>query len=177
MDSREELVKKLHRTVSLMGCEARMTRSYGTAHELTSSDMDFLKCVERKAQAKAGDISQFLGVTGGATTQLARKLEQKGYVEPYRLEGNRKEVYYRLTAEGETACRGFDAHYDRIRREVEGYVAGLDEAAVEKIEGLLDTVASALEVGSHCSVKHGEQTSEYPLAAGEKKCEKCQKIY
>ncbi len=177
MSSQEELIRKLYRTVSLVGCESRLARSYGTAHELTPSDMDFLKCVERKADAKAGDISLYLGVTNGATTQLAGKLEQKGYIEPYRQAGNRKEVFYRLTDSGRAACRGFDEHYEKIKREVAAYLGRLDDAALLQIDGLLDVMAENLDVGEYCSVRHGENQSESPLSAGGKKCEKCRKLY
>ena len=41
--NKEDLIGKLHRTISLMSCESRISRDYGTAHELTASDIDFIK--------------------------------------------------------------------------------------------------------------------------------------
>ncbi len=175
--NKEDLIGKLHRTISLMSCESRISRDYGTAHELTASDIDFLKCVEKNEGTKASDLSLYLGVTNGATTQLAKKLMQKGYVEPYRLEGNKKEVFYRLTDAGQTACGGFDAHYAKINQEIALYLDRLDEQALEQIGGLLDAIAESLSVGEHCSVQHGADNRENPHTAGEKKCEKCQKTY
>ena len=176
-NDKEALIKKLHRTINLMSCESKISRDYGTAHELTASDIDFLKCVERNAAAKASDLSIYLGVTNGATAQLAKKLAQKGYVEPYRLEGNKKEVFYRLTDAGQTACGGYDEHYAKINQDIARYLDRLDDKAVKQIAGLFDAMSDSLSVGDHCSVQHGADQRDYPQEAGEKKCEKCQKIY
>lgn len=177
MNDGEKLAEKLYRVADMLACEARLSRSYGTQHALSLSDMDFLKCVERKAEAKASDLSAYLGVTNGATTQFAKKLEQKGYIEPYRQEGNKKEVFYRLTDCGRAACRGFDEHYQGLRSQAQAYIDGLDGESIRLMAGLLDTVARSLDVGEHCSLMQGEDRSEYPLAAGGKKCEKCRKTY
>ena len=177
MSDKEALIKKLYRAVNLMACESKLARDYGTPHELTASDIDFLKCVEKNAAAKASELSIYLGVTNGATTQLAKKLEAKGYVEPYRLAGNKKEVFYRLTETGQTACRGFDAHYAKINRDIESYVQDLDEETARQIGGLFDTMAASLSVGDHCSAQLNAEHNDCPPEAGEKKCEKCQKNY
>ncbi len=176
-NDKDALIGKMYRTIGMVSCESRISRDYGTAHELTASDIDFLKCVEKNAAAKASDLSLFLGVTNGATAQLAKKLAQKGYVEPYRLDGNKKEVFYRLTESGRTACRGYDAHYAKINREIARYIDRLDEQTVEQIAGLFDTVTDNLSVGEHCSIQHDAATKDYPQTAGEKKCKKCQKTY
>ena len=55
MSDKEALIKKLYRAVNLMACESKLARDYGTPHELTASDIDFLKCVEKNAAAKASD--------------------------------------------------------------------------------------------------------------------------
>lgn len=177
MSEHDVLIRKMYRTLSLMACESKLARDYGTPYDLTASDIDFLKCVEKNAAAKASELSLYLGVTNGATTQLAKKLETKGYVEPYRLAGNKKEVFYRLTDIGQTACSGFDAHNATILQSIDDYVQGLDTQTIGQIEGLFDTVAQSLSVGEHCSIQHSADNRDYPQAAGGRKCEKCQKIY
>jgi len=176
MCKKESLVKKLYQALNIMICESKIARSYGTCHKLTYSDISLLKCVQRNEAAKAGDLSQYLGITNGAVAQLAKKLGDKGYLEPYRITGNKKEVYYRLTADGEAACRGYDEHYGKIKSSIEDYIATLDDETVEKIIGLFDAVADCAAVHEHCSIKHAAGKAGHSQAEI-KRCEKCQRIY
>ncbi len=153
MCKKESLVKKLYQALNIMICESKIARSYGTGHKLTYSDISLLKCVQHNEDAKASDLSQYLGVTNGAVAQFARKLEDKGYLEPYRITGNKKEVYYRLTADGEAACRGYDEYNGNMRANIEGYIAALDDNTIEKIIGLFDLVAYSAAVHEHCSIR------------------------
>jgi DNA-binding MarR family transcriptional regulator len=127
MNSKSELIQKFHQAANLMLCDAKTSRSYGTKYPLSFSDLSFLKCIQRNQNAKAGDISSFLGITNGAVVQLAKKLEQKEYLESYRMEGNKKEVYYRLTKSGQMACEGFDKYNDDINGLIETYIEDLNE--------------------------------------------------
>ncbi len=90
MCKKESLVKKLYQALNIMICESKIARNYGTGHELTYSDINLLKCVQHNENAKASELSQYLGITNGAVAQLAKKLEDKGYLEPYRITGNKK---------------------------------------------------------------------------------------
>ncbi len=173
---KEELIKKLYQALNIMICESKIARSYGTGHKLTYSDINLLKCAQRNENAKAGDLSQYLGITNGAVTQLAKKLEDRGYLAPYRISGNKKEVYYRLTAQGEEACRGYDGHYEKMRSAMEGYIAALDEGTVEKITGLFDLVADISAAPEHCCMKQAADGGQ-PGETAAKRCEKCRRIY
>ncbi len=177
MRKKESLIKKLYQALNVMICESKIARSYGTGHKLTYSDISLLKCVQRNENAKAGQLSQYLGITNGAVAQLAKKLEGKGYLEPYRISGNKKEVYYRLTAGGEAACLGYDQHYGKMRANLEDYIAALDEDTIEKIIGLFDVVADSIAVHEHCSIKHAADKTSPSQEAAIKRCEKCQRIY
>lgn len=177
MSQQEDLVRKLYQALSMMACELKVSRSYGTGYKLSDSDIGLLKCIRRNGNAKACELSQYLGITCGAVTQLAKKLEQKGYLEPYRLAGNKKEVYYRLTGEGETACYGHDAYFGKLRTGVEQYAATLDEAAVQKITGLFDVIADSVAALDHCSIKAAAQGECHLDQETVKRCEKCQGLY
>ncbi len=177
MCRKEELIKKLYQALNIMICESKIARSYGTEHKLTYADISLLKCVQRNEDAKACVLSQYLGITNGAVTQLAKKLEGKGYLKPYRVTGNKKEVYYKLTAEGETACRGYDRHDEKMLSDIEGYIDTLDDDTIEKIIGLFQVVADSTAVYEHCSIKHAAENTGHDQQTGIKRCEKCQRIY
>lgn len=177
MCKKESLIKKLYQALNIMICESKIARSYGTGHKLTYSDISLLKCVQHNENAKAGDLSQYLGITNGAVAQFAKKLADKGYLEPYRVSGNKKEVYYRLTADGEAACQSYDEHYGKMRTGIEGYIAALDDDTIEKIIGLFDLVADSTAVHEHCSIRHAAGKAGHSGKVTIKRCEKCQRIY
>jgi len=177
MNKQESLVKKLYEALNVMICDAKIARTYGTGRKLTYADISLLKCVEHNENARASDLSQYLGVTNGAVAQFARKLEDKGYLEPYRVTGNKKEVYYRLTADGGAACRGYDEHYGKMQSKIEGYIAALDDDTVEKIIGLFDLIAESAAVHEHCSIRCAAEQAGHSKETAIKRCEKCQRIY
>lgn len=177
MSKKEDLVKKFYQALNIMICESKIARCYGTDHKLTYSDISLLKCVQRNENAKASELSQYLGMTNGAVAQLTRKLESKGYLEPYRITGNKKEVYYRLTESGAAACQGYDEHYEGMYSNIEGYVATLDGDTIEKIIGLLELVTSSTAVYDHCSIKHAIGRADPSQETTTKRCEKCQRLY
>lgn len=177
MNQKNALIDRLYQSVNMMICESKTARSYGTGHKLTLSDICLLKCIFRNENAKASELSQFLGITNGAVAQLAKKLTEKGYLEPYRISGNKKEVYYKLTQSGEAACSGYDEHYRSMRSNIENYIEKLDNETIEKIIGLFDAVADNSTVEEHCSIKHaskgGPEQEENTIG----RCEKCKGIY
>lgn len=169
MERETELIRKLYRALNRMMCEARVPRAYGTGHKLTYSDIGLLKSVRQYESAKGGDLSQYLGITNGAVTQLARKLMDKGYLAPYRQEGNRKEVYYRLTETGERACEGYDEYTDRLKGRLGDYLTPLDAEAVAAIDGMLNIILANVSGCGRCG--DGETNEK------KTRCAKCQTIF
>ena len=55
-------------------------------------------------------IAEQLEMTRGAISKVMKRLIEKGLVESYRLEGNRKEIYFRLTQNG---WEIYEAHRER----------------------------------------------------------------
>ncbi|KAB1436027.1 winged helix DNA-binding protein [Candidatus Galacturonibacter soehngenii] len=175
MNSKNELIQKFHQAANIMLCDARTSRCYGTEYALTYSDLSFLKCIQRNENNKAGDISQYLGITNGAVVQLAKKLEGKGYLESYRMEGNKKEVYYRLTKSGQTACEGYDKYNDDINALIEAYIIDLDEDTLGTIKGLFEAVITGIEK-KDCYIKYSSKTKQLE-SKKDGRCEKCKRTY
>lgn len=174
MDTRNNLIEKLYQAASLISCDARAFRTYGTDNTLTYSDITFLKCIERKVDTKAGEISNFLGITNGAVAQFSKKLIEKGYLEVYRLSGNKKEVYYRLTQKGGIACAAYDDYYNALNQRMEHYIQGLDEKTIQDINGFFDTLISGINIEKDCYIKG---SCDDTTSAAEGRCEKCRKVY
>lgn len=173
MANKEDLIRKLHQSANLLICDTRASRCYGTDNVLTYSDLSFLKCIERNANAKAKEISLFLGITNGAVAQMSRKLEEKGYIETYRLSDNRKEVYYRLTPKGAEAMDSYNRRTDELNSQITDYLGTLDEKEIHAVEGLFDTVIEIIEMNKGCYIKEDQKQPQKE----DRRCEKCKIIY
>lgn len=58
-------------------------------------------------------VAEHMGMTRGAISKMTKKLLEKGLIEKYTLETNKKEIYFRLTEQGKEL---FDEHAKRHER-------------------------------------------------------------
>lgn len=173
MKEQEQLIKKLHQSANLLICDTRASRCYGTDNVLTYSDLSFLKCIERNSHAKAKEISLFLGITNGAVAQMSKKLEEKGYLETYRVSDNKKEVYYRLKKKGIDAMESYNRRSEELNSQIEDYLQNLDQKEIQAVEGLFDKVIEIIEMNKGCYIKETKEET----AQEDRRCEKCKIIY
>lgn len=97
MDIYEELffsLKKVHeQTIALMHLK-------DDEELLTRGQMFLLFRINQTEKLKTTDISQFFGITPGAATAIADKLEQLEFIQRHRAENDRRVVYIKLTEKG-----------------------------------------------------------------------------
>lgn len=112
MSDQELLLKEIARMLERQDMLSRLTESvcldaYGYSE---THCIDFIGRLERPNVTK---IAEQMGMTRGAISKMTKRLLAKGLIEKYTLETNRKEVYFRLTEEGQVL---FDEHARRHRR-------------------------------------------------------------
>ena len=124
---------------------------YGTGDLLFPSEMDALGVVGRSPGITVTDLASGLGVTKGAVSQTATKLEKKGFIRKSKDPENMKRMRMHLTEKGELAFQyheRFHAIYDaHIRSELEKLspkeLAFL-QAWFRKMEATIDSYLEAL---------------------------------
>ncbi|MCK9579867.1 MAG: MarR family transcriptional regulator [Methanoregula sp.] len=91
---------------------------------LHTSEIHLIDVAGRFPNESMSVLASRLGITKGAVSQTAKKLEEKGYLERINLEGNNKTILIRLTDSGTRAFGWHRAYHavvnDRIAREVTG---------------------------------------------------------
>lgn len=172
IEQSNQVIEKLYQAFGAFECEAKEARDYGTGDLLTYAEITVLGCVRRHEGANASELSACMGITNGAVTQFTKKLIGKGYVEAYRIDGNRKDIHFRLTENGEIACRGYDARFREVARAIRAYVITLDGQTRQSMIGLFDVITQTVSLSDQCALKH---TNDDP--AGKGKCQKCQTTY
>ncbi len=93
----------------------------GSGDILYMREAHFILAVGPGEGRTMSEIAQLLGVTQGAVSQLAARLEKKGYILRHRTSENHRQVLATLTPLGEEACRTHqnfdDAQYAEMDRE------------------------------------------------------------
>ena len=105
-----------------------------------------IEAIHNYPEVNANELARILGITNGAIAQMTNKLIKKGFVEPFRLKGNRKEVYYKLTSIGEVTYEGHEKYHVKIHGSLLKY---LDELEEEKIETIINCLEKLIEEMPH----------------------------
>lgn len=67
---------------------------------VTPAECHVIDYIGKNRLTNAVGISNALGITKGGISKLTSRLSEKGFLEPYRMEGNRKEIFFTLTPSG-----------------------------------------------------------------------------
>ncbi|WP_300544488.1 MarR family transcriptional regulator [Maricaulis sp.] len=104
----DRLIDVFHRLMMRAHAIDAEPRTFGTGHVLHRAEIHTIQAIGRGDGMIMKDVAEALGVTRGAVSQMAAKLEAKGLVER-RPGANKKEIVLALT---ETGWRGYQAHED-----------------------------------------------------------------
>jgi len=118
-----ELIERWARLMNKMSRSESLPLDFGTGNLLFPSEIHTLCVIGTEPGIRITDLSVRLGVTKGAVSKIAKKMEEKGLIEKYQEPGNDKEILLRLTLTGRKAYGGHEEHhkkmFGRIIREME----------------------------------------------------------
>lgn len=80
-----------------------------------ASEVHCIEFIGKHKDPNVTKMAESMYMTRGAISKLTKKMLKKGYIESYQKTDNRKEIYFKLTAEGKKV---FDIH-ERLHREFE----------------------------------------------------------
>ena len=69
------------------------------------SEIHFIEYIGEHSDPKVTELAESYHMTTGGATKLTKKLVQKGLIESYQKPQNKKEVYFRLTNQGQEIFR------------------------------------------------------------------------
>lgn len=97
---------------------------------LLISEFHVIDCIGKNRLPNATFISKELDMTKGAISKITAKLLEKSLVKANRLENNKKEIYYTLTAQGREA---FEIHEKLHEKENEKLLAIFNKYSKEEL--------------------------------------------
>jgi DNA-binding MarR family transcriptional regulator len=83
-------------------------KEYVAGMLLYYSEIHMIEAIGRHPDSNLTELSHILNITKGTASKTITKLVSKDLISKYQLEGNKKEVHFRLTELGQLA---FEGHY------------------------------------------------------------------
>jgi DNA-binding MarR family transcriptional regulator len=103
-----------------------------------SSEVHYIECIGRNVDSNVTKLAESLYMTRGAISKMTKKLIEKGIIESYQKPDNKKEIYFRLTEQGQKI--------NKIHEELHKEFQERDKVVFEQVtEEQFDSVLSFME--------------------------------
>lgn len=99
MNKEEEVIKGLRDLLNKMAWLNKSKMEH-ILKEYKPSEVHCMECIGENEDSNVTKLATTLYMTTSAISKLTKKLIKKGFIESYKKEDNKKEVYFRLTEEG-----------------------------------------------------------------------------
>ena len=99
--------------------------------QLSIGEIHLIECIGKHQDANVTEISNILGNTRGAVSQMAKKLEKKGLIIKTKKGDNNKEIILQLTKEGNEIFLEHEKFHLSLYKDI---LSTLDSSSEENIE-------------------------------------------
>lgn len=139
-----QLMESLFQAVRAFHLEESVARDYGAGVPLYHAEVSLLDVIARRPEQSASALAEALGITRGALTQTAKKLVEKGLIEPYSPPRNRKVKYHRLTPLGDVVRQGHAAYHAQANARMKAYLGSKTPEDKRMLHEFLQTLQSCM---------------------------------
>ena len=129
-------ITRITKVINIFIAIDRRPYQFGIAEALYPSEIHTIEAIGENEGINVTELSEKLGVSKAAISQIIRKLEGKTLVKRYKSSGNDKETLMRLTKKGRTA---FEGHRE--------YHAGRDQEIITMLKKMTPEEFASFEAG------------------------------
>ena len=140
MNDVESLIRRTAKIQYKVNANDKKPRTFGTRHKLYQSEIHFIEAIGLDGGYSASELSEKLGITNGAVTQVADKLLKKKLIEKYKKADNKKTVYFKLTNEGTVAYKNHEKFHAGFNEKLAAYLSSLSKKEFDAIARLAELV-------------------------------------
>ena len=102
-----------------------------------SSEVHCIEYIGRNVDSNVTKLAESFYMTMGAISKMTKKLIKKGIIESYQKPDNKKEIYFRLTSQGQ---RIYKVHEELHKEFQERDKAVFEQVTEEQFDGMLSFV-------------------------------------
>ena len=139
------LSEKWIRIVNKIDANEKSPRDFGTGDLLHCSEIHTVMAIGKNPSANITSLSENLGISKSAISQMVKKLEKKDLVERWHDEGNRKDIRLLLTPRGKIAYLGHAQHHAKIYAGMYRRLGSLKNSEFDLISHFLSAVEETFD--------------------------------
>jgi DNA-binding MarR family transcriptional regulator len=106
-------------------------KTFGTDTELYHSEIHMLQCIAENPELHISGLARLLGVTRGAASQTAGRLERKGMIVKVPSPDDNKKIFLKLTKKGHTAALNHKNAHEKYNAVVSDILSGADSSQIQ----------------------------------------------
>lgn len=110
-----------------------------------SSEIHYIECIEKNADSNVTKLAEALYMTRGAISKMTKKLEKRGIIESYQKPDNKKEVYFRLTEQGQEIYKLHEELHKEFRERDEAVFEQVNEEQYDNMLCFLEKYSKHLD--------------------------------
>ncbi|MDG0810650.1 MarR family transcriptional regulator [Cohnella rhizosphaerae] len=120
------------------------------------SEVHCIEYIGKHADANVTKLAERFYMTRSAISKIAKKLMEKGLIESYQRPENKKEIYFKLTEQGEAVSRIHEELHNAFRERDKAVFEQVTEAQYDSMLRFVERYSSHLEAEIK---KHGVERS------------------
>lgn len=101
------------------------------------SEVHYIECIGKNEDSNVTKLAESLYMTRGAISKMTKKLIKKGVIESYQKPDNKKEIYFRLTKQGQEVNK---VHEELHKEFQERDKAVFEQVTEEQFDSMLNFV-------------------------------------
>ncbi|MFD0695133.1 MarR family transcriptional regulator [Paenibacillus sp. GCM10027628] len=113
--------------------------------DLTMSETHVIEQIGIHETINVTRLAEKMGMTKGAITKINAKLLDRGWIEKFALSGNRKEVLFRLTPDGQMVYEVHEQYHLYAEKFFQEFINRYTDAEFEFIDRLIGDITQAIE--------------------------------
>lgn len=133
-----DILEKILSVTNIINKTSKCPRDFDVGFILYPSEIHTIEAIGNHENINANLLSKVLGITNGAVTQMTDKLIKKGLISKYKIETNKKEVYFKLTELGNVANQSHYNFHEQAYKNIVEYLDKLKPNQINAILGFLD---------------------------------------
>lgn len=120
-------------------------RDFGSGDLLSSSEIHMIMVIGKSPGLNVTSLSEELGITKSAVSQMVRRLGQKNLVERSHLPDNEKEIRLFLTPKGRIAFLGHEKHHATIFARIHEKLGDMTEEQFSYLMSVFSAIESTAD--------------------------------
>ncbi len=143
-----EIMEQFIRVVNKFNRFEKVPMDFGVEELLFPSEIHTIEAIGKNHWINVTQLSEILGVTKGAVSQMIGKLEQRNFVKKIKIPPNGKETFLVLTGKGKKALQGHEKFHREIYLDFLQYAGNISAKDFRKFKEILTKIEIHLDLYS-----------------------------